>query len=265
MEAWDAYVEQAKAFVNTGKLDSEEIDYKIEVGRKLAEARKAVLNSSEDWAALVKSGFSSNLTPWQQSDNLSKWCVGNPVEALWAMETVWADNASSISERISAFSKLYPRTVTSGAGTRMNVISVLLMGFDVQKYPPFRVTAFHQAFERTGYDQPPQDADEAALYEHAIGFLDRFIEEAAQRGLKLRHRLDAQSVVWAIRNVSDPVEPPLESEDLDDDELLALEPDLPALAIDLNLPVEFLENIKICWRTRSRSSFRGRQARGRHS
>ena len=54
---------------------------------------------------------------------------------------------------------------------------VLLMGLDVHSYPPFRVTAFHHgAYERTGYDYPPQGADEAALYEHALGFLDRFIE-----------------------------------------------------------------------------------------
>ncbi len=37
------------------------------------------------------------------------------------------------------------------------------------------------------------------MYEHALGFLDRFIEEAQERGLTLRHRLDAQSLVWAIR------------------------------------------------------------------
>ena len=50
--------------------------------------------------------------------------------------------------------------------------------------------------------RPDKDADEAALYEHALGFLDRFIEEASERGLTLRHRLDAQSVVWGVLNRS---------------------------------------------------------------
>ena len=91
----------------------------------------------------------------------------------------------------------------SGVGTRMNVMSVLLMGLDVEKYPPFRITLFDEAYKRTGYEQPEKSADEAALYDHALGFLDRFIKEAKDRELMLRHRLDAQSVVWAIKDSGD--------------------------------------------------------------
>ena len=72
------------------------------------------------------------------------------------------------------------------------------MGLDAERYPPFRTTVFKDAYARTGYDRPVQSADEAALYEHSLGFLDRFIEEANKRGLTLRHRLDAQSVVWGV-------------------------------------------------------------------
>ena len=70
------------------------------------------------------------------------------------------------------------------------------MGLDVEQYPPYKTEAFKLAYERTGYDSLEQGADEAALYEHALDFLDRFIEEAKHRGLELRHRLDAQSLVW---------------------------------------------------------------------
>ena len=80
----------------------------------------------------------------------------------------------------------------------MNVVSVLLMGIDVRRYPPFMVTVFDDDYERTRYKRPSWDADEAALYEHALGFLDRFFGEASPRGVTLHHRLDAQSVVWQI-------------------------------------------------------------------
>ena len=60
-----------------------------------------------------------------------------------------------------------------------NVISVLLMGLDVEQYPPFGITLFDSVYERTGYDKPERSADEANLYEHALGFLDRFTKEAA--------------------------------------------------------------------------------------
>ena len=40
--------------------------------------------------------------------------------------------------------------------------------------------------------------DGGTLYDAALGFWDRLIEEAAKRGLELRDRLDAQSVTWCV-------------------------------------------------------------------
>ena len=84
----------------------------------------------------------------------------------------------------------------------MNLIQGLLMGLDkgqgVKENPPFQIRTLRKIYQRTGYEQPAKGADEAALYEHALGFLDRFMKEAASSGVKLRHRLDAQSVAWAI-------------------------------------------------------------------
>ena len=77
------------------------------------------------------------------------------------------------------------------------------MALDVELYPPYRINVFKKVYEHTGYNSPAQNADEAALYRHALGFLDRFIEEAAAHGVHLRHRLDAQSVVWHWRDLLD--------------------------------------------------------------
>ena len=41
---WDEFVNQAQKYVDTGNLEIEEIDYKVVIGRKLAEAREAVLS-----------------------------------------------------------------------------------------------------------------------------------------------------------------------------------------------------------------------------
>jgi len=40
------------------------------------------------------------------------------------------------------------------------------------------------------------DVEEAGLYENSVAFIDRFAEEVAARGLNLRDRLDAQSLIW---------------------------------------------------------------------
>ena len=45
---------------------------------------------------------------------------------------------------------------------------------------------------------PETNGNEAVLYEHALGFLDHLIREARTHGVPLRHRLDAQSVVWKL-------------------------------------------------------------------
>ena len=195
---WDEFVRTAQEYVSTGRLDSEEVEYKVEIGRKLTVARDAVLAGTDGWEGSVKGGVAGNLIfPIEQS-KFRHWIDGSPNDAVIALRAMWTEDAWYITRRIQDFCDLLPRSVSSGAGTRMTLASVLLMGLDAQQYPPFRVTVFNQAYERIGYGEPEQDADEAELYEHALDFLDRFIEEAAERGLTLRHRLDAQSLVWTI-------------------------------------------------------------------
>ena len=46
-DLWDEYVRRAQEYVDTGRLESEEIEYKIELGRKLALARESVLAGAE--------------------------------------------------------------------------------------------------------------------------------------------------------------------------------------------------------------------------
>ena len=208
---WDEFVRRARRYVGSGRLESEEIEYKVKIADKLKLARKAVLTDAENWADLLKDALKPsevNFIWWGLIDNLNRWCVGHPDEALRALKAIWAEENSSVFERIGAFSSLLTRADIRGAGTRANVASVLLMGLDVNQCPPFRISLFEAAYERTGYDHPDRDANEQALYGHALGFLDRFIKEASERGLKLRHRLAAQSVVWAIRHPDDDPPPP---------------------------------------------------------
>ena len=196
---WDSYLRHASEYLDTGQLKSQELSYKFEIGRKLAAAREAVLSESHDLAILDKSGLAGNLIDYRAWGKFRKWINTSPDDALKALQSIWTRNDSSISERIRAFSDLLSYSGIGRPGTCTSVAAVLLMGIDVEQYPPFRVGVFKDAYERTGYDPQPPEADEAASYEHALEFLDRFIREARTRGLPVRHRLDAQSLVWAIR------------------------------------------------------------------
>ena len=144
----------------------------------------------------------------------------------------------------------------------MRYISVLLMGIDVQKYPPFLTTKFQEAYKLTGHSQAEKGADEAALYEHALAFLDLFIEEALERGLKLRHRLDAQSLVWMILkdDISDPQKnrPNPQPTSVPTDK-----PDLAVLAKELLLPADFLEKVNTLLREKRQVIFQGPPGTGK--
>ena len=62
------------------------------------------------------------------------------------------------------------------------------------------VRMFNKAYKLTDHPKPPKDADEATLYQHALDFLDQFVEETRARRLEWpRNLLEAQSVVWRLR------------------------------------------------------------------
>ena len=171
---WDDFVRRAREFSNRRNLDSYEVAYKLEIGRKLAEAREAVLDGVDDWGRLVNTGMTSSINNLIHYIPISKfhgWMNESSDDALIALQTLWTRDDVSVAERISDFADLFPSAVASGAGTRANVASVLLMGLNVEQYPPFRVRLFNEAYKLTGYELPERGADEADLYEHALGFL----------------------------------------------------------------------------------------------
>ncbi|MDE2687467.1 MAG: AAA family ATPase [Chloroflexota bacterium] len=274
---WDEFIGRAKAYLDTGNLDAEETHFKVEIGDNMSEARESVLNgaNASEVAAHFPNGFAGNLVYYTQQANLRCWLNESPDDALRALKAIWTRDDSSVVERIQDFASIYPSEVpcgpnreirsTGGMGTRMNVISVLLMGLDVYRYPPFRVSSFNYAYDLTGYGRPDQSADEGALYEHALSFLDQSIQEAGKRGVGLRHRLDAQSVTWKVHYlgenlISTPV-PPCKP---DGGEISTpTEPDLKSLAEDLTLPVEFLEEIQTLLDDKKQAIFQGPPGTGK--
>ena len=256
---WATYVKRAKAYLDTGQLEVEEIDYKIRIGQRLAAAREAVLAEADNWSQLVNRGISGNLIFSIEQAKFRNWVSELDSSALSALQAIWAEDSLSEADRIRRFCDLLPKSASSSAGVRTTVTSVLLMGLDVQHYPPFRVGYFNDAYDLTHYKKTNDDADEATLYNHALGFLDRFIEEAAQRGLELRHRLDAQSVLWAIHSRRDKFE---EDEELPEDTLMP-EIDLTALAEDVFLPVSFLEEIETLLVEKKQIIFQGPPGTGK--
>ena len=205
-KTWDEFVRKANEFIDSGELDEREVKRKLKLGREFAEARKAVLDDAEDWVERFKIGISYRRSHPMTTDGrngLTRWIKQAPDDALGALKAIWEQGDSTIDARIRAFSDLLPDSVIHGLGTRIRAVSVLLMGLDATRYPPFAAGAFENAYKQTGYAQPEGNADEADLYAHALEFLDQFLKEARARRARLRHRLDAQSIVWLWRKLPD--------------------------------------------------------------
>ena len=247
---WDDFVRHAQEYVDTGQLESQEIDYKLEIGQQLSSAREAVLAGEEGWASHLEGALpSGNPLDFRAKSRFCEWVDTSPDESLGALQAIWTRDDASVAARIRAFCDAIPSTAASRPGTLTTLASVLLMGLDIEKYPPYRTTTFWEAYQRTGHKQPGRDADEATLYEHALGFLDRFIEEARQRGLELRHRLDAQSVVYIITSGPPPPPPPFDG--------------LDTLADELTLPAWFLEEIEVLLEDKMQVIFQGPPGTGK--
>ncbi len=271
---WDEFIRNVQVYLGTGPLVIEENFYKYGIGSKFAATREAVLSDqsgADSWSDLLKAALQSsnnNLIHYITKSRFINWINQDPADALAALRVLWEPDAPSLRDRITAFNSRLTPEIT-GTGTHTTLISVLLMGLDVEQYPPFAKRLFNDAYQRTKYNQPTKDADEAALYEHALGFLDRFIKEASERGLPVRHRLDAESLVWAV--LRSPKQAPQEEYELpspdgptsDLDALADATPDLRALGEELLLGVDFLENIAALLEEKRQVIFQGPPGTGK--
>lgn len=257
-DMWDEYLKHAREYLRNGSLEDDELGYKRELGGALSETREKVLANADEWPKLLKSALGKgNVIDWRDVDDFNRWCTNHQDEALNALCSIWTKEDLPVGERVRAFSDAMPREVKSGPGTRMSLISGLLMALDNEQYPPFQITTFREAYTRTGYDEPNRDADEATLYIHALGFLDRFIEEAKRQGLTVNNRLEAQSIVWRIKDVTVSPNDPVP--------LVTVPTDIEKLAKSLHLtePDGFLEEIELLLRSQKQVIFQGPPGTGK--
>ncbi len=194
---WDLFVHWARRLYKWPKFDESERNYKVHIAGLLRQARDAL--GREGWFESLETVFKHpyNLTRFDIHGSLKDWCRGEPEKARTALTEMWESDLS-VNERIRGFSERLPRNVLSGKGTRLRLASVLMTGVDASNYPVYQAMTLGKGFDLTGYSRPSIEADEADIYDHALGFFDRIVKEASARGLKLRDRLDAQSLLWLM-------------------------------------------------------------------
>ncbi len=202
-ERWARYLEEVQRYAESGRLDAEEVDYKLKIARKFAKARDAVLADDEHWSDLLNEAIQdpdNNLIDFRfGKPRLRDWIEKQAEDVFVALADLWSAEDIPVEDRIRGFTNSLPPKVLAGTGTRLRVTSVLLMALDAHLYPPYKFTEYRSAFDRTGYSVPPTSADEASQYEHALHFLDEIVERARLAGLERpKDRLESQSVLFAV-------------------------------------------------------------------
>ena len=269
VERLDDYINRARAFITDGRLDSEEMDYKLKIGTELGQARDAVFAGNSEWPSLVRNGLSNNLADWRDASVLEKWFEVKPDDAREALQSLWEDDETLPGERISTFAARVPEDPENpgnfkGAGSRLRIVSLLLMALGPSDYPPFKTREFNKAYRATGYPVPPRGTDEAGLYDHALIFLDKLVERVP--GLDLdrpRNRLEAQSVVWKNETRPDPLPNATAEETAGNTDASPESTSLRTLAEELMLDAGFLQRIESLLKDKRQIIFQGPPGTGK--
>lgn len=185
--------------------------------------------------------------------DILRWVDESPGDAAGAFRAIWQEASYTLEQRTEAFCKRLPKeAIGGGVGVRTSIVAQLLIGLDAEKYAPFSFNRYNRAYRQTGYGPPDPNANEAALYTYALEFLDKFIVEANEHGLRLRNRPEAFIVVW---NLVDAL-PKLGSQ-LDGSKTLS------TLADELLLEAEFLEEIEAMLEDKRQVIFQGPPGTGK--
>ena len=189
-ERWDAFIQWARHFYyEWDNFDASERNYKLQTAKSLAETREAFLAGQPDWPELLRNTpAKDNLLYWDDARKFEQFVASSPAEADRALRVLWVDESLMPQERARAFRELY------SGGPSGTLASFLLMALGGEQHPIYRWNPFRIAYHMTRYPTPESGAE----YEHAVAFLDEFIAQAAERGLMIKDRLDAQSLVWCI-------------------------------------------------------------------
>jgi hypothetical protein len=195
---WQALIDFSRRFYEWEDFDERERTYKLEFVERLNEARQA-LKEDKDWLPKLKKALNSvNLPSWRVNSAFLKWCKDNPSRAEQALRDLW-NPQSPLSQRIDSFCEAVGDPLKGGF---VRQTSVLLMVLDPYALVPYQRRTYEKIFGLAKYPTPEKEASHGERYHHALGFLDRFLDEAKKRDLNLRDRLDAQGLVWCVGHCS---------------------------------------------------------------
>jgi 5-methylcytosine-specific restriction enzyme B len=193
LQAWDVLEEVAPAVASWEGYDDNERHYKLALAERLRELYDG--DRPEGWSVdAVRAIGRTNLVNFRPLGRLRTWGIEDPAQ-LDSVVTTFVD----ADDPVDALDGLNESVgeVLSTRGARLSVGAVLLMGRDPSSYVPWRAQATATYRRLLGIETPADETD-SDHYRSYLAMLDLVREELGRRGVTLRDRLDAQSLLWVV-------------------------------------------------------------------
>jgi 5-methylcytosine-specific restriction protein B len=211
---WLSSVENFKSFTESGKLQTEERDYKEKLIRSLGNALSGESINREDFvgsllaAAKQCNAALCNLTHFTLVDDFYKYLNWVSVERLRAVMTILLDEREPLAERFNLFQTEVDADYAQIFPEKKHIrwlAGVFLTARYPEKYIFYRSSIIKDAMERFGIEIP-KGASKGETYANYIEFmhaLRRQLEEALEKPVSL---VDAHSFLWSEYRRHKPVE-----------------------------------------------------------
>ncbi|MGP0223578.1 McrB family protein [Paenarthrobacter sp. NCHU4564] len=199
---WKQFMEFGALFTKTVDLDADEYSYKIAVAERLRRTRETFLERDPEWfEALRRDIASSGLMNRYFMMRLIDLGRTKPGDLWQVIALLWDGDLNT--GRIDEFAlalRPYNQEQFSVGGI-IGFASLLLMGRDPHRFPPYRAQAAKKFLKLVGWDDRGANGDASLRYELLLEALDEIVRLAPEHGIALRDRLDAQGLMWTVMNV----------------------------------------------------------------
>ena len=195
--AW-TFAEFALEFRTVANFEKDEIDYKLELARRLATARDAVLQDDKEWLARLKEAFGgpNNITNWREHDRLLEWCDANPDAALSSLRSFWSPESDNDADPTRLLEAI-PGDVIKAPGARANLVAYFYGAWDASDWINYKPTASERALALSDLEQA-ETGDVMGRMERFSSFIDHLRVRVVALGGPSTTRLEAQGMAWMV-------------------------------------------------------------------
>lgn len=195
---WSEVAHLASKFLEWEHFDRDERDYKLRAGAVMAAAAAQLLDNSPDALEAVITAMNereNNLVDARYTKSaFARWLRAEPVAANDALRSLWE---RSDLDGIDLFCAGVDGAL-GATGAEGQVVAWLLFSLSPTTEAPYRASLIKEFGTWVGREAAGSEKPTSERYADALELFDLCVEELGSRGVALRDRLDAQSVIWDL-------------------------------------------------------------------